>query len=411
MTRDLRTKPRVTGAESNGFLCRTPGSSSTGGFALPLAILALTVLSLLMAGALALAIQEVHVARARVASLQARVAAESAVRAAIADWPGSSLQEAATGEIVPAASGRLPGGAEYESVVEKLQPRLYLVRGKGGVPARPGLPPAVSSLGALITTLDAAQVAGAFPGAVAAMGRVRLEGGATITGDVGGTAYDDRRTDASSPTATIVPTEPCGWKPWATVVVADAALVDIGAGAIVAGLPDVLVDSDEWPARASEGLASLASSALTRIADHVVRGSVQLRSAVNDAGCDTDDSRNWGAPLDPASPCASHFPIVYAPDGLDLRGGAGQGVLIANGDLTIRGETAFYGPVLVRGNVLLESGASIHGGLSAISPNATVRVRDAAVRYDPCAIAAALRSSSLGGRPFLAGPRPWLPLF
>lgn len=53
--------------------------------------------------------------------------------------------------------------------------------------------------------------------------------------------------------------------------------------------------------------------------------------------CDTGNRMNWGSP-DPAHPCFNYHPIIYLPDGAEIRGtapdgscGYGQAIVIANG--------------------------------------------------------------------------------
>ncbi|MEE8251374.1 MAG: hypothetical protein V3R24_06515 [Gemmatimonadales bacterium] len=108
--------------------------------------------------------------------------------------------------------------------------------------------------------------------------------------------------------------------------------------------------------------------------------------------CSTADERNWGDPRD-ASPCASYFPVIYAPEGTRLAGGRGQGVLLVQGDLELSGGFEFVGPVFVTGILVLKgAGASIVGGVSAANsdPDRASRLERGTIQYSGCAVWRAL---------------------
>src|SRR5690606_27546307 len=61
-----------------------------------------------------------------------------------------------------------------------------------------------------------------------------------------------------------------------------------------------------------------------------------------DGTCDVRDNFNWGAPRNPNHACHHYFPIIYAQGDLELNGkGQGQGILIVEGNLDIRGGFEF----------------------------------------------------------------------
>ncbi|MGD2122723.1 MAG: hypothetical protein PVJ76_13305, partial [Gemmatimonadota bacterium] len=115
--------------------------------------------------------------------------------------------------------------------------------------------------------------------------------------------------------------------------------------------------------------------------------------------CDTSNRLNWGNPYKPASACGSHFPVIYAEGDLTIESSDfGQGILLVEGNLTMKGGFDFFGPVVVRGTVLTEgTGGHFNGGL--IAANADLydsRVSgDAQVRYSSCAVERAVLNSSL----------------
>jgi hypothetical protein len=130
--------------------------------------------------------------------------------------------------------------------------------------------------------------------------------------------------------------------------------------------------------------------------------------------CNTADRNNWGAPLDTLSPCFGYFPIIHLNnDGAEWTlnaNGAGQGIIMVDGDLRVNGGFEFYGPILVRGTLTTTgSGGHFWGGTIA----ANIRVEestvlgDAELQYSSCALGRAIFGSSYN-RPNLISERSWI---
>jgi hypothetical protein len=77
--------------------------------------------------------------------------------------------------------------------------------------------------------------------------------------------------------------------------------------------------------------------------------------------CDTTDAWNWGDPDRPWRPCGAFLSLRGARGALEATGGAGQGVLVVEGDFTLRGDARFYGLVLATGGLRLEDDAELAG--------------------------------------------------
>jgi hypothetical protein len=73
--------------------------------------------------------------------------------------------------------------------------------------------------------------------------------------------------------------------------------------------------------------------------------------------CRIEAPGNWGDPLGGAA-CRDFRPVVWVPGDLTVVGGAGQGVLLVEGDFTVRGGFVFEGLVLVGGSIVTGGGAS-----------------------------------------------------
>ena len=129
---------------------------------------------------------------------------------------------------------------------------------------------------------------------------------------------------------------------------------------------------------------------------------------VRDGECDTASPSNWGDPSG-ATACAAWLPIIHAPGDLDVVGGAGQGVLLVDGDLELSGGFEFTGAVIVAGTMTIgPGGAQVSGGVRA----AAVVDASGASRPPPFVLrsSCALREALLAaGRLVPVADRPWAP--
>ena len=76
---------------------------------------------------------------------------------------------------------------------------------------------------------------------------------------------------------------------------------------------------------------------------------------------------NWGNPENPGAACWDWFPVIHITGNANVQsGGVGQGVLLVDGDLDLRGNFAFYGIVIVQGSLGTQgSGNRVYGGVMA----------------------------------------------
>jgi hypothetical protein len=82
-------------------------------------------------------------------------------------------------------------------------------------------------------------------------------------------------------------------------------------------------------------------------------------------GCDRLDANNWGSPTSPGGPCGDHMPLVGRAGSLDVAAGEGQGMLVVDGDLTLRQSARYVGWILVSGSVRVDTGARVDGFVQA----------------------------------------------
>jgi hypothetical protein len=86
-----------------------------------------------------------------------------------------------------------------------------------------------------------------------------------------------------------------------------------------------------------------------------------------DGTCDKFALLNWGDPENPTAPCGDYFPTVYSRGGLRIQsGGVGQGVLLVDGTLDLRGDFVWYGIIIVQGSFETQgNGNRVFGGVLA----------------------------------------------
>ena len=93
-----------------------------------------------------------------------------------------------------------------------------------------------------------------------------------------------------------------------------------------------------------------------------------------DGRCDEGHNLNWGDPgaQVPKPPCGDYFPIIHVAGNARIQsGGIGQGILLVDGDLDLRGNFVFYGIIIVQGAFQTQGGGNrIVGGVMAA--NATL---------------------------------------
>lgn len=131
--------------------------------------------------------------------------------------------------------------------------------------------------------------------------------------------------------------------------------------------------------------------------------------------CARKDTSNWGDPthLFPSKVCQPYFPIIHVKGDLKLTGGAGQGILLVDGNLDASGGVQFVGPVIVRGALSVTgngSGARFIGGVMAEDVYLTDSkvAGNAVVSYSSCAIAKALTGSA---SPTFDTSRGWIEMY
>jgi predicted acyltransferase (DUF342 family) len=107
-----------------------------------------------------------------------------------------------------------------------------------------------------------------------------------------------------------------------------------------------------------------------------------------------------------------YFPIIRLTGPVTLSGGQGQGILLADNNLTLSGSFTFYGLIIARGAFTTVPGGSskVYGSVMAQSINlaTTAFNGDVVINYSNCALTQALQYT---GVPAFNRSRSWKQLF
>ncbi len=199
----------------------------------------------------------------------------------------------------------------------------------------------------------------------------------------------------------------------AALAVPDSRAVDTASctsASCAIGQPPVRVSPNARSVETYEQFGQVDRSFLSTLATQIPSGGVLTPAPrVDGRGeCDPHAPGNFGDPLrvlGADSPCKSFFALVHVDGDLRLVGGAGQGMLLVDGDLTLKTGARFEGVVVARGTVRLESGAQMVGVVLA---DQVALEGGSIVQYSSCAIARALVA---GTRPMPQPGQSWTEMF
>ena len=124
------------------------------------------------------------------------------------------------------------------------------------------------------------------------------------------------------------------------------------AGARIIGVPPLSQDSTV-SSRGATLTANVVADVTLPAGAIVTPGPI-----VNGGVCDTLQATNWGD-YGGNGACRFHFPVVRAQGDLTVRGGAGQGIIVAAGDVTFEQGARFAGIVVARDDFVTGGGGGI----------------------------------------------------
>jgi hypothetical protein len=359
------------------------------GMALAVTLFALVIIGILVSGTLFSGRLEEQSGSNTIYGSQAAEAAEAGTSDVLGTVTAPALLALTAGG---AASdlGTLSLGGRVDATREilRLTSSVFLVRSTGTRRNAAGAPLATRTSGTLVRLVTPHLL---MRGGLTAIGQINVTGNATVSG-----------IDTTSPVWKSAGVE-CPPEADKAGVVYNGTLNQNGSS-VITGNPPKQADPTMTP---DNQLGGTNFSQLKNLATMIL-GSNNLSdlgpSVTNNVPptCNTAVQNNWGAPLDPASPCFNYFPIIYHYGNLSLSGqGAGQGILLVEGNLNVQGQISFFGPVIATGSVDVRGTGTddvkFYGGIIAsdvqlddnrLSGNATVL-------YSSCANRRALQGSGV----------------
>ncbi len=368
------------------------------GFALAGAVFALVIIAALIAGAFFAARQEMTIGRSSTTFARAFGAAEAGMAAGVASWNTGLLNALAVGGTTT-LSGTVPNnGGSYTLTVKRLNDELFLIRSVGTDPTG-GSQRQLASL----TRLQ--RIAMDFNASLTTRGSLKIGGSSFLDG---------------------VDQNPSGWgcpggslDTLAGILTRDSTQISTsgcGGYSCVRGDPKIEQDPTITDSTFFK-FGDLDWTELVAMATKTYTGNTgplnSIAPVLSGGLCDTGTQNNWGEPwrgVGTIAACAGYFPIIYVNGNLKLTGGRGQGILLVEGDLEVQGGFEFYGPVIVRQQLITQgTGGHFNGGVMAanVSLDQSTVLGDAIITYSSCAITNALNGNASGR---LLATRSWADL-
>lgn len=370
------------------------------GFALPVVIFALMIVGVLATSSFYMARQETRIGIASDNSGVALYLAEEGLTTVLDNWDMPTAQAMVPWTTVTLADTLNEGIWSVD--ITRLSSRIFLLESTATV-IRGGriLTGATRRISSSVKILTANI---SPPAAMTTRGPTTITGGAQVRGE------DD---------------VPPGWSAFCSggltnkpgLATPNAAQVTLKGAGSITGTPMVQEDTTISSATFQQ-FGELTWTDLVAMADkHIPSGAItQVQPDSTAAGeCLTGTLLNWGNPLNPNGACGDYFPIVHiqSPVGLIQSGGMGQGILLVDGDLDLRGNFVYHGIVIVQGNFETQgSGNRVLGGVMANNVDFALQTMagTSVVSYSSCAVERAVLNNKALTRARPLAQRSWVDL-
>ena len=161
-------------------------------------------------------------------------------------------------------------------------------------------------------------------------------------------------------------------------------------------------------------LTALASLEGKNLCENGCPPTVQPNPEVLDGVCQFGLPENWGDIEDPTSPCGNYFPLIYHAGSFSVQNGMGQGLLLVEGDLTLRGNFTFYGIVIVQGRFATAGTKNAVFG-AVLASNVAIDVDqtitgDSEIHYSRCTVQRSILNNANLSRARPLAERSWVDL-
>ena len=372
------------------------------GFALPVAVFALVIVGVIVTGGFFMARQE---GRIGVASEHAGLAfylTEQGLVDLMADW-NSALFGGLPYWGDATVTRDYSGVGRVTARVTKMTDHLYFVEADGTVTRGGAMLSGASRRVGVVVRLAMVDIGPRA--ALTTRGPTELRGTAEVHGE----------DEVPGGWGSVCP-GPLEDKPG--ILTDDTSHVGTGGAAEITGDPPV--EEDPYIADSTfTKFGDLTWDDLTAMAD-IRLGGGTINTLAPDSttagGCNTGQAfpSNWGNPLNPGAACFDWFPIIHIDGSGSIQsGGVGQGVLLVEGDLDLRGNFVFYGIIIVQGNIMTQgSGNRVYGGVMASNASFDSQsfVGGSVVTNSTCAVSRAILNNSSLTRVRPLASRSWVDL-
>ena len=363
------------------------------GIALVLVLLAILVTAALAAGVLVAASTQVRASGDAMLSLRTTEAAEKGQVATAVAWSRDSNLTMPVGATAGPFVVRYPDSTSSVAFVTRLSRTTYWISARGRSPATGVTVPVESRVGALYTLhVPEPRLAATVSvrDSFSISGAARVDGNDTPPPGWGPlcAALNPAIGAVAAPDTTKVCDGPCG-----------------SSGSRLTGAPPKHVDSLAGSPGSLNQLGAVTWTSLAAHASYVLPATAtitptpRLTSGPGVAQCDTAAADNWGDPSR-ATPCANRFVTVHALGDLIMDGGAGQGIILGEGDVELRNGAQFFGLILARDDVTASIGnnrvwgaivaGDIRRAMSAGPGDLTAIAGGTQIVYSACALTTAL---------------------
>jgi len=361
-----------------------PRLDSERGVALVVAIFAIVIIGMLVAGVFYASYLEQRTGENTLYAQQAFEAAETGMVDVLSNW-NQSVYGAFPVDTPQALTAVTAGRTRYVPMITRLNSTLYMVSARGEQLDPGGAVLARRMLGTLArlspTVVD-------VQAAVTSKGTVTVGGNSTVDGN-----------DHT----------PVGWNSCPALGTAKSGVrtngtVNTGGAATTLGNPpEKMNDSTVVDSLFTNPFNELKALTNVTLSNLNMNGMAPSTTGLP-LRCNRTLEFNWGEPwYNPPSvgavpQCQSYFPVIYRNGDLKLQNGRGQGVLLVEGDLELRGNVEFTGLIIVRGQLKTNgTGNKVTGGVLAQNADLgdlTSLIGNPVVNYSSCAISKALNGSA-----------------
>lgn len=365
------------------------------GVALAVAIFAIVIIGMLVTGIFYASYLEQRTGENTLYAQQAFEAAETGMVDVLSNW-NQSVYGGFPVDTPQALTAVTAGRSRYTPIVTRLNSNLYMVSARGEQLDASGT---VLSRRMLGTLARLAPVTVDVQAAVTSKGNVKVGGTATVDGN-----------DHIPPGWGAVCPAP---GPAKAGVRTDNTVQLLGGGTTLGNPPQQTGDTavvDSLFTNPFDQLKLLTSLVLPSVSNN---GMVPAVTGTP-ARCNKTLISNWGEPLygvGAITECQGYFPVIYRNGNLQVQNGRGQGILLVEGDLEVRGNFEFDGLIIAKGLLKTNgTGNKITGGVLAKNTDLDQNslIGDPVVNFSSCAISRALNASAVV-RPLT--DRSWVQLY